>query len=169
MIQQTKTCDGCGGEYAWKSGYCSREWAKRRFCTKRCMLEVWPVKRVIAGEFVVQHTGGYIKVFVPMHPASNSGYVYLHRLIAERKIGRLLIRGEVVHHINEDVTDNRPENLQVLTHKQHRQIHAGVVMDPELAEMIVKGVKWDNLLALGVSTRRLVRVRRELRQAGAIT
>jgi len=42
-------------------------------------------------------------------------------------------------------------------------------MDPELAEMIVKGVKWDNLLALGVSTRRLVRVRRELRQAGAIT
>jgi hypothetical protein len=30
---------------------------------------------------------------------------------------------EVVHHINEDKTDNRPENLRVMKDKEHRAYH----------------------------------------------
>ena len=37
--------------------------------------------------------------------------VYWHRVIAEQNLGRSLRPGEVVHHLDEDKTNNSPENL----------------------------------------------------------
>jgi len=50
-------------------------------------------------------------------------YVYEHRLIVERSIGRLLGCDEVVHHINEDKLDNRLENLRVMSQEEHNIKH----------------------------------------------
>jgi len=46
-----------------------------------------------------------------------------HRMIVEEAIGRKLVEGEVVHHINGDRQDNRKENLHVCTASEHRLIH----------------------------------------------
>ncbi|MHA2227391.1 MAG: HNH endonuclease [Candidatus Hodarchaeales archaeon] len=48
----------------------------------------------------------------------------VHRHVAERKLGRKLRRGEVVHHKNRNKSDNRRSNLRVFSsQKQHHRTH----------------------------------------------
>lgn len=47
----------------------------------------------------------------------------LHIVVAEQKIGRSLNNDEVVHHVNLDKEDNRPENLMICSSSDHRKIH----------------------------------------------
>lgn len=47
-----------------------------------------------------------------------NGYVYEHILVAEKKLGRQLAPGEVVHHIDEDRMNNHPDNLKVYPSNQ---------------------------------------------------
>lgn len=57
---------------------------------------------------------GYILVYQPDHPhATKAGYVREHRLVAERVLGRYLTRTEVVHHADDDPSNNDPGNLVV--------------------------------------------------------
>jgi len=66
----------------------------------------------------VRMSNGYRQVMTA------NGYRYEHRLIMEGILGRPLLRSEVVHHKNEDKTDNRPDNLELMHDVDHLKHHA---------------------------------------------
>lgn len=85
---------------------------------------------------------GYVYELSPGHPLANSwGFVAQHRLVAETMIGRPLRKGEVVHHHDECRTNNRPENLAVMTMNEHRRHHARIVGEMSRAHLTEEMVR----------------------------
>jgi len=57
---------------------------------------------------------GYVLVKAPWHRGADSrGYVYEHRLIMEAKLGREVVTGERIRHIDRDPGNNHPGNLEI--------------------------------------------------------
>lgn len=57
---------------------------------------------------------GYRLTYCPDHPlAASNGCVREHRLVMERTIGRYLTAVEVVHHKDDDKSNNHPDNLEL--------------------------------------------------------
>jgi len=50
-------------------------------------------------------------------------YVAEHRYVMEQYLGRKLVKGELVHHIDHDSLNNDISNLEVVTQAQHNKIH----------------------------------------------
>lgn len=86
------------------------------------------------GKVIDDH--GYRHVKKEGHPRAKKcgSYVREHILIAESILGRALTDNEVVHHINGVKTDNRPENLSVMTKAEHTHYHSCKRRGKEVAE-----------------------------------
>lgn len=111
------TCTHCGSSFE-----ADKPWKRvKKFCSYPCCVayriknggpSTVPVGTKSSGK------DGYIVVKV-----ENGDWIPEHRIVAEQKIGRKLEKGEVVHHINNVPTDNRPENLLVMSDVAHRKLH----------------------------------------------
>lgn len=62
--------------------------------------------------------GGYWKIKIGV-----GRWMDEHRHVMEKIIGRPLTKKEVVHHVNGNPLDNRPENLKLMTHSEHKKLH----------------------------------------------
>lgn len=65
-----------------------------------------------------EEKGGYVRVWV-----GPNQYKGEHRIVMEVHMGRKLDQDEIVHHKNHVKTDNRLENLEVMTRAQHINHH----------------------------------------------
>lgn len=78
-----------------------------------------------SGHQYAYHANGYLMIKVPQHPFSNKrGYVYQHRLVMEKKLGRFLKKEEAVHHKDGNKKNNAVTNLVMFrTSGEHTTYH----------------------------------------------
>lgn len=149
MVETTNcVCAFCGKPLHKKPSHLKR--AKNHYCSQKCHYEA--KKEYMKGEGNHQYgikgrdnaswksdtrisNYGYLLERAEDHPlADNHGFVFQHRLVAEQHLltsdnsfeinGRRYLKKEYhVHHKNFDRTDNRPENLVVMTASEHRSMH----------------------------------------------
>lgn len=111
---EDRQCEHCGVSFRFQN-----TGNAGRFCSRACLYAgtsgaqsaAWKGGRHVRSD-------GYAVRAAPGHPHANNGYVKEHRLVMEARLGRYLLPGENVHHINGVKDDNRDENLELWTTKQ---------------------------------------------------
>lgn len=108
-----KPCADCGAKFKPRH-------SGSKYCSRRCAWNNNGKHQERTGSFWV-NSRGYMEIAI----WENGKRVTrkLHRVIMEHYLGRSLASCEDVHHINGDKLDNRPCNLQVISHGEHSRHH----------------------------------------------
>lgn len=141
-----RLCQWCDKKLIRNSKYSIKQWESVRFCSNKCSTQ-WKMSTGKLKLFTKGHShsdktksilstkklgdknpnwkGGVTRAdrFYIKEMVGHKKYKLQHRLIVEKHLGRELKRTEHVHHINGDKTDNRIENLIVLTKSFHHKLH----------------------------------------------
>lgn len=103
----------CSDTCYWQSLLGKKAWNKNKKAPK-----LW-------GENHPNWTGGKTKRKDGYYLNSIEGKRVLdHRMVVEKHLGRKLTSEEIVHHINKNRSDNRIENLAVMTQSEHMRLHS---------------------------------------------
>ena len=117
-----------------------------RFCSKSCSRQGHFNSNWKGGRR--QRKDGYILVYSPHHPYANKNLVLEHRLVMEKYLGRFLNPKEIVHHINEDNSDNRIKNLELTTPEEHTRYHTKKYFTKEMRELKSRNMKYEFLVGI---------------------
>jgi len=103
---QIKVCPFCKRQFRIKNSEIKRK--KTLFCSRNCWLSyIKDNKKTSIGSDGYEHYDNKRK----------------HRVIVEEFIGRKLTKDEVIHHKNGIRSDNRIENLIIMTKSEHHKLH----------------------------------------------
>lgn len=95
----------------------SIDYEKRKFCCHKCFSDFNTKERhVLYKGGIKRSPEGYLRY------SENDKFV--HRVTMEQFIKRNLRKDEFINHVNGDKTDNRIQNLVILSNSEHRKIHA---------------------------------------------
>lgn len=109
-------CIECGEEFYRSLADIKRN--RTRFCSRKC------AGVVHRGNNNYNWNGGYSideKGYKRIHIGNS--YQYEHRLVMEKFLGRKLLPSEIVHHLDHNKTNNKIENLEILSQSQHMKEH----------------------------------------------
>lgn len=96
---------------------------KNKFCSTRCALSACRTKE---HQSMAAKKAGL--VIIAKYRGTGKSYIvemgrHQHRIVAEKKIGRKLKKGEIVHHKDGNPQNNKPNNLLVMTQAEHAALH----------------------------------------------
>lgn len=119
MSKQTKiNCDICSREYVRYKSSIKKVLLNNngKYVCKTCYLRARNKNNTFPIG-AIRYKKGYV------FEKTSKGWEQQHRLVMESYLGVKLPSSLIVHHKNEIPSDNRVENLQVMTISEHRIIH----------------------------------------------